>query len=216
MKFFPVLLACCLLVAPGPSGVALAEDEASSAHADRAMEVLRRTKTFEGTYSLYIWNRITLPNKEPVEEWSAEFHLGHLHRVETPRDRLVADCRARTGIALSLMTGEFVEGPEVAAAACGINTNFDFAGIRWLGRIETVLGTGERIRVMDRDNVRQYDVSDVGVLLATTYAENLSGQHVLLMATGFKLSADVPNVAMFDRNSLRASFVAEEYRTGPK
>lgn len=214
MKFFASFLAFAVLIIPGLS--LTTSPQGASDGADRALEVLHRTKTFEGTYSLYIWNRITLAGKEPVEEWSAEFHSGNLHRVETPRDRWIADCRAGTGIAFTIASGVVFEGPEVAAAACGINTNFKFIDMNWLGRVQTELGPAERIRVIDRNDIRQYDVSDDGVLLAATYAENRPGERVLITAKGFKRSSGLPNVDMFDRDSLNVSFVSEEYRTLPK
>ena len=55
-----------------------------------AAEVIDLTRTTSTTYSVYTWNRLTLPGAAPFEEWAAEFHDGHFHRVETPRDRIVA------------------------------------------------------------------------------------------------------------------------------
>jgi len=55
------------------------------------------TRNTTATYSVFAWNIITRSNKPTEQEWSAEFHQGALHRVETPRDRIIADCAAMTG-----------------------------------------------------------------------------------------------------------------------
>jgi hypothetical protein len=186
-------------------------DQSQGASA-RALDVLERTRKVDGTYALYIWNRITPRDKEPTEEWSAEFHSGDLHRVETPRDRLIANCRAGTGVALSLVTGEVVEGPQVAGAACGINRNRPMISAEWLGRVSTPMGEADRVRVVDRDNVRQYDVSREGVLLGATYAENRPGRYLVLTAEAMKLDSALPHADMFDRKSLQESFVPHQFR----
>lgn len=177
-----------------------------------AIQVLEKTKTVKATYSLYVWNRITLAGSEPVEEWGAEFHSGNLHRVETPRDRVVADCSAHTGAALSLLTGKLVEGPQVASAACGINTNASIVAVDFLGPIQSAFGEAQRVRVIDRQHVREYDVSDNGVLLRTTYSENRPGGNLLLTAEAVALEASLPDKNMFDQSSLEKSFVPEKYQ----
>ncbi|HEX4097491.1 MAG TPA: hypothetical protein VHX64_12230, partial [Caulobacteraceae bacterium] len=108
--------------------------------------VVDRTKSTRATYAIYTWIRISRPGQPPHEEWSAEFNSGALHRVETPRDRVVANCEARTGSALSLVTGKVRTGPEVAEAACGIDTNFQVDAADWLGRQPSPLGPLDAIR----------------------------------------------------------------------
>ena len=88
-------------------------------------EIIARSKLTREMYAVYFWNRIERPGQQPEEEWSAEFNSGDLHRVETPRDRIVADCAASTGTYLSLSTGKVITGPQVAGVACGIRAAFD-------------------------------------------------------------------------------------------
>jgi hypothetical protein len=64
-------------------------------NAAAALKVLEKTKSTRATYSVFFWNRVDPGNRPAFEEWSAEFHMGALHRVETPRDRLIADCSNR-------------------------------------------------------------------------------------------------------------------------
>ena len=56
--------------------------------------IIARSKLTRATYAVYAWNKMQHPEQPAVEEWSAEFNSGSLHRVETPRDRVIADCAA--------------------------------------------------------------------------------------------------------------------------
>ncbi len=203
----------CLMVAALSSSVAMAAESVDNSQ--EALAVLEKTKSTSVTYSAYYWNRITLPSKQPVEEWAAEFHSGSKHRVETPRDRVVADCRAKTGTAINIASGEVIEGPRVAAAACGINTNFAITQIERLGTFRSAFGNIQRVRVADSQNIRLYDVSDDGVLIATTYSENRPDGHILLSARAVNLETKLPAADMFDRSSLQRSFVPEDYKRAP-
>mgnify|MGYP001024584072 CR=1 FL=1 len=203
----------CLMLATLPFSMAIAAE--SLGRSQEASAVLEKTKSTSSTYSAYYWNRITLPNKEPVEEWSAEFHSGNMHRVETPKDRVIADCRAKTGTVLNIVSGEVMEGPQVANAACGINTNFAITQIESLGTVRSAFGKLQRVRVADSQNIRQYDVSGDGVLLAATYSENRTDGHTLLSMKAVKLERELPARDMFDRSSLQRSFVSEDYKRAP-
>ena len=187
--------------------VAAAPDDA-----EQAAAVVARTKTTQVTYAAYFWNRVTLPDAEPVEEWSAEFHHGDLHRVETPRDRVVADCRNGTGWAMSLLTGDLDHGPQVAAAACGINTNASLATLTLTGPVATPFGPAEQVRVTDDQHIREYDVSPEGILLATTYVQNAAGGQPLISTRAFRIDRTLPQGDMFNVLSLSRSFVSEDMR----
>lgn len=208
-------IASILALSMALAGCAAAATDAPGESSAKAMEVLERTRTTDATYALYVWNRIAIPGQEPVEEWSAEFHSGDLHRVETPRDRVVADCGAGTGTALSLATGEVTEGPQIAGAACGINANAAITGAQWVGPVQTPLGSAERVRILDREHVRDYDVAANGALLRTAYSENRPGGRLLLTATAVGLEPALPEAAMFDRKSLERSFVPDRYKAPP-
>lgn len=201
-----------LLAVQVASGSAAQEPESRPA---KATEVLERTRQVSGTYALYMWNRITLPDSPAVEEWSAEFHSGHMHRVETPRDRVVADCKAGTGTALSLVTGTIVEGAQVALGACGIDRSSPIMSAEITASIDTPWGPAERLRIVDARYIRDYDVSAQGILLAGRYAENKAGEPVILTNRAVALDTALPEAGMFDRKSLDRSFVPERYRGPP-
>jgi hypothetical protein len=204
-----------MAIAAATAATAAAAADPAQDSAAQAMEVLERTKEVDADYALYLWNRVTPPDRDPVENWSAEFHSGDLHRVETPETRAVANCRTRAGAVFSVETGEVREGPDVADAACGINTNVAIVSAEWLGPVETALGPAERVRIVDEAHVRQYDVSREGVLLRTTYSENGAAGDLLLTAEAVRLETALPASDMFDRGSLERSFVPDRYKAPP-
>lgn len=176
--------------------------------------VVDRSKTTRTTYAMYSWNEATLKG-QPVQEWGAEFHSGDKHRVETPRDRVIADCRAQTGVALSLATGKTVEGPFVAKAACGVNTNKAFTAIEWQGLVQTPFGAADRIRLSDKDDIRTYDISPTGVILRSTYVQNSPEQPLGLSSEAVAVLSELPAPDMFDKASLARSYVPERFKTAP-
>lgn len=182
---------------------------------EQAREIVRRTKTVDATYSSYVWNIITAPDGSVVEEWAAEFHDGALHRVETPHDRVIANCRDMTGVARSLVTGETRRGPSVARLACGINTNVAFRSLRALGSVAGPGGTVDRIEVIDAANTRVYDVTGDGIIVRTTYASSEAPDAVFLEAWTFALERKVPAGDLFSEESLGTSFVADGFRQRP-
>lgn len=180
----------------------------------KVKEVVDRSKMTRTTYAMYSWNELSL-NGQPVQEWGAEFHSGDQHRVETPRDRLIADCKAQTGVALSLTTGKTVEGPFVAKAACGINTNKAFIATEWLGVAQTPFGPADRVRLSDKTDIRTYDISPTGVILRSTYAQNSPEQPLGLSSEAVAVLSELPATDMFDKASLARSYVPDSFKTAP-
>ena len=176
--------------------------------------VVDRTKATRETYAVYNWNEMT-DDGRPVQEWGAEFHSGDKHRVETPRDRVIADCRAQTGIALHLATNEVVEGPVVARGACGISTARPFVAAEGLGSVTTPLGAADRVRLADKNNIRTYDISPAGVILRATYAKNTPDKPLVLSSEAVAVLGQLPAPDIFDRASLYKSFVPDRFKTAP-
>ena len=197
-----------LLVASVPAGAAVPPPDPN--------DIVARTKTTTGPYALYLWNRLTLTGEAPLEEWSAEFRSGDLHRVETPRDRIVANCRTGTGFAYSVETGQTDDGAWIARAACGINTNVPFQAIEWQGRVQTKFGPADRIRIVAGDLIRRYDVSPEGVLLRTVFWENGPGEAQQLVGWAVGVEKALPDDDMFSRASLKRSAVPARYKRAPQ
>jgi hypothetical protein len=178
--------------------------------------IVSRTHTTRATYAVYYWNRITPARGEASEEWSAEFNRGNWHRVETPRDRMIADCQAMKGIDLSLETGQIVSGPAVAKAACGINANRPIRQSEYLGRLQSKLGEFDRVRLTDAGDVRTYDVSSDGVILGVTYANVDKPQDLTLTMASTGLDHALPDADMFSPESLGHSVVPDRFKAAPK
>ena len=186
-----------------------------SAGNDQVDKVIQRTKAARQTYALYVWNRINRPDGSVVEEWAAEFNRGPYHRIETPRDRVIADCDDQSGIWISLLTGERKSGEPVAKTACGINTNKSFGREESLGRVKTAFGDADRIRVTDADLIRTYDIADDGVILRTIFQKKGAGEPTVLTAETAGLTRDLPAEDMFTEQSLGRSYVSDRFRLPP-
>lgn len=177
--------------------------------------VVARTKAVRTTYSLYTWIRIARAGLPAAEEWNSEFNSGALHRVETPRDRVIADCEANTGSALSLATGKITTGPQIAATACGIDTNFPVVSAEWLAQQRSSFGAADVIRITGGPFIRTYVVNADGVIIRSTYQYDAPGHPLVLQTLSTALSPSLPDKAMFTQDSLSRSFVPEAYKAGP-
>jgi hypothetical protein len=177
--------------------------------------VVERTKANRATYSLYNWYRISRAGEPAVEEWAAEFNSGRFHRVETPRDRVIADCEAMTGSALSLSTGQIVTGPQVAAAACGINTNFTVTSAEWLGQDTPSFGGADIVKLSGGPFIRTYEVDSKGIVVRSTFRYDAPGAPLALQTVSTDLSFTLLADDMFTNDSLSRSYVPATYRSGP-
>lgn len=176
-------------------------------------DVVARTKTTQATYALYNWYRLT-KGSEVSEEWAAEFNFGDMHRVETPRDRIVANCKFGIGTWYSLVTGETVTSTDIAKTACGISTRAAFTSTAWKGAFSSPFGKVDRIQVTDAQVVRNYDVTLDGVIVVTKF-QNLDGTPAL-DTLGATIIHELPAGRMFEPSSLQQSFVPERYKIAPK
>lgn len=203
------LVAVGLTVAAAGGATACASDVTIDAP---EAELIARTRDTRATYSLILWNRIQRPGERPVEEWSAEFHAGTHHRVETPRDRVVADCAAMTGTHLEVATGKRIDGPQVARAACGIQANTAIVSARIVGKRTTRFGLAARLVVTDAGHVRTYDVAHDGALLAATISDHDGNRLLTNWATSHtrQVSGDI-----FSQESLTRSVVPDDYKKAP-
>jgi hypothetical protein len=200
-----------LLLSASIAVAACASDPADekTAAATKLIALTRETRT---TYSMVVWNRIQRPGAAIVEEWSAEFHDGIRHRVETPRDRMVADCVAMTGTYVEIPTGKIITGARVARAAWGINANMPILAARIGGKHQNRFGGVVRVAVVDSDNVRTYDVAENGALLAATISDRKGNR--LLTNWAVSYSPDVP-ADIFSEASLARSVVPDELKRAP-
>jgi hypothetical protein len=181
----------------------------------KVSEVIERTKTARGDYAIYNWFRMHPQGRAASESWTAEFNAGRLHRVETAASRLIADCDAKTGQLLDLATGKITSGPEIAAQACGIDTNIKIDAAEWLGRQFTVLGAVDEIRLTGTPYIRTFAISDGGVIFASAYQYAGPGKASAFKTLSTFFSTAAPDPAMFTPASLSRSFVPDAMKAGP-
>lgn len=205
------LSAALVLSVPALAAPAPAPDDTA-----RAKAVITRTKTARATYAIYTWTVIRLKGADPVEEWSAEFNSGKLHRVETPRDRVVADCQRKTGAHRSLADGTTrFDGP-IANTACGIAYDDAIRQVAWLGKHPSPWGEVDRVRLWGAGLIRTYDVTKAGVIVSSTFApEDNPGKAMLEMRT-VALEKRLPGGKIFTRASLARSVVPVKFTLPPQ
>jgi hypothetical protein len=181
----------------------------------RARSVFERTKSTQATYALYSWNWVKGSGFESGPHWSAEFHQGHLHRVETPHVRLVADCAAGTGTLFRVDTGETEKGSSVAKAACGINSNLPIRSLEWLGRKRSRFGRIDMIRILDPADERLYAVDEAGVLVASEIFPRDAAAGYCVQQEPLAVERSLPAGDLFKAESLSESFAAEKMGDPP-
>lgn len=179
----------------------------------RVTAITARTRESRATYALYNWTRITRPGRDPIEEWAAEFNRGAMHRVETPRDRIVADCAAMTATYYNVLTGEESTGSDIAKTACGIDSTLPNVRSTWLGRSETQFGPADRILIERSDGIRTYAVADNGAIIAESIT-NPAGVRILTNAAVAVLPT-LPADDIFSTDSLQSSVVPDEFKAKP-
>jgi hypothetical protein len=210
-----VVTALALLLIYAVAGAPVGEG-ARPAPDPRAKAAFERTKRTRETYALYSWNWVKGSGFETGPHWSAEFHRGNLHRVETPHVRVVADCAAGTGTMFEVASNRTESGAAAAGAACGINSNFPIRDLEWLGRKETRFGPLDMLRLLDPADERIYAVDQAGVLVASEIFPRNKGSGSCLQQEPLAVEKALPAEDMFSEESLRKSFAAARFRSPPE
>ena len=185
--------------------LAQAQDEPS------ATAVVARTKAPTSDYSLFQWT-ISRQENRAYSLWAAEFHLGSLHRVETPLDRIVADCKAMIGHHRSLIAGKTLSGREAAETACGIDM-MGATGLVYEGRLASPHGDLDVVALEKGGLSRRYWVDPVGILIQSEFvADDDRPDEPTLRNWATKVVREAPDAAMFTPESLERSFVPLEHQ----
>jgi len=179
---------------------------------EKAQAAVNRSRNPTADYSVFTWNEANTPDRGRVSEWSAEFHRGQLHRVETPLNRIIADCGKQIGTWLDVTTGKRVAGVRVAKAACGVNANASVSATRFLGEQRGRFGLVDRVELTDADGIRTYDIDDAGAIVAATITGADGTLHLKADATARLPRADED---IFSEGSLERSAVPNQYRLKP-
>ena len=198
--------------------IVLASIVPASASVQQSVEAeatIARSRQTQATYALYGWNWIRDFGGVPMQGWSAEFHRGHLHRVETPDARAIADCRARTGVSIVLSTGETRSGETVANSACGVNANPEATAASLLPRRESRFGAVDMVQLLDPREKRSYAIDDRGVLVAAEIFPRDPAGLYCVQNEAVAVEAELPEEDIFSEKSLERSVVPERYRSAP-
>lgn len=187
-----------------------------AAPVDPALEavgrVIQRTKTTRATYAIYARTYVPLTVNEPVHEWSAEFHQIVSHRVETPRDRVIADCATMTGADFSLVTGQIDRRPGLARTACGISTEGPVTEVESVGRFPSTWGPVDRVVLYNSQLRRTYDVTTDGIIVAETFETPDDSRRLILRMEALAVARRLPRSDIFSEASLVETAVPEQYR----
>jgi hypothetical protein len=182
----------------------------------RAQEVFDRTKAIEATYALYDWNWRRGNDGHVSLHWSAEFHRGSLHRMETPHLRAVADCSARKGTLVEVPSGRTESHAWIANAICGIRSDKIMYSLEYVGRRNSRFGPIDTIRVTELLNERFYGVNQAGIIVAAEYFSTDSALKGCVQTEPLAVEKELPAADMFSVESLARSFVPEKYQKGPE
>jgi len=175
-------------------------------------KVMALTRNTRATFSLFAWNIITPKGGEQYGQWSAEFHSGNLHRVESGDDRIVADCAKMTASYFDPRKGQIIDDNKAARVACGMADLKPIVRGAYLGRAKGRFGAVERIRIEDGDTIRTYSVDRRGAIVAQTILSPTNDHRLTLEAR--EVRGWVPQ-GIFSRESLDHSAVPEKFKSPP-
>lgn len=203
-------LLAAVALAPA-SGCAEAGGQGGS---NQALAVYERTKNMNGVWSSYSWNWMRRDGR-PHQDWAAEFHRDTLHRVETSEWRIIADCAAQTGVMVNVATGERLDGPRIAGAACGIQSNSPILSMELLGNRLGRHGAADVLKIVDPENERFYGVDPNGVLVASEIFARVGDNPFCLQSEAVAVEPGLPEEDIFTEASLARSVVPERFRSSP-
>lgn len=178
----------------------------------RVRKVMALTRNTHATFSLYAWNVVKPEGKPQFGQWSAEFHSGDLHRVESGQHRMVADCKQMTASYFDPETLLIIDDNKAARVACGVADLRPIQRGAYLGRASGRFGWVERIRIEDGETIRTYSIDRRGAIVAQTVA-NSKGQWILRLEAR-EIRSWVPS-AIFTRESLNHSVVPDNMKSPP-
>jgi hypothetical protein len=188
----------------------LSQSQASTPALDpKAQEIILRTRSSNGTYTIY-WRTYGGEDGAKTDfAWGATFRRGPLLRYESRDKRVVADCAARTATRYydSIGRNEYSSGLKIAKSYCGIDSELGILSSQYLGQVESKFGLLDKIRVADREAVHVYSVTSGGEIVGV--ASNYQGSKYTIIAEPMSFDQSVPAGDLFTRKSLTSSKVSK-------
>ena len=144
-----------------------------------------------------------------IYEFAAEFNRGDLHRVETPRDRIVTNCRTGWNAHLNVATGTITHDDATSAMACGVYTGDGVVDAEITGTKNSQFGLFQELKIRTIAGLtRIYGIAPNGAIVSEQILDP-AGKPRLLM-TAMTLSDRLPSTEIFSEASLAKSAVPDE------
>jgi len=173
-----------------------------------AQQLIDWTKNNRARYTVVSRNEIPRDDAT-IYEFSAEFNEGDLHRVETPRDRVVTNCRTGWIAHLNVATGEITHDAPLSGVACGIYTGDKMVSAEISSAKSSKFGPIKQLHLKTASGLtRIYGVASNGAIVAEQIIDP-AGKTLIVM-TALSLSDRLPSVDLFTEASLSKSAISDE------
>lgn len=178
------------------------------AEAALVQQLIERTQTTQEPYALVSSNEIRRDDTT-LHEFAAEFNQGDLHRVETPRDRIVTNCRTGWNAHLNVATGAITHDDSVSGMACGVYTGDGVVNAEITGTTRSQFGLLQQLKIKTISGLtRIYGIAANGAIVSEEIVDP-AGKPRLVM-TAISLSDHLPTTDIFSEASLAKSVVTDE------
>ena len=180
----------------------------NEAQAALVQQLIERTKTTQASYALVSRNE-TRRDDATIHEFAAEFNQGDLHRVETPRDRIVTNCRTGWNAHLNIATGTVTHDDATAGMACGIYTGDGVVNAEITGTKTSQFGLLQELKIKTVTGLtRIYGIAPNGAIVSEEIVDPAGKPR--LLTTAMSLSHRLPQTDIFSEASLAKSAVPDE------
>lgn len=171
-------------------------------------QLIERTQTTQASYALVSRNEIRRDDAT-VHEFAAEFNNGDLHRVETPRDRIVTNCRTGWNAHLNVATGAITHDDGASGMACGVYTGDGVVSAEITGTISSQFGLLRQLKIKTVGGLtRSYSIAHNGAIVSEEIVDPAGTPR--LLSTAMSLSDRLPPTDIFSEASLAKSVVPDE------
>ena len=176
---------------------------------DLVQRLIERTRTTRAAYALISTNELRRDGRV-VHEFSAEYNQGDFHRVETPRDRIVGNCRTGWTAHLEIASGRISHGDGISASICGVDPNLVLRSAEITGSRQSKFGPVQHLKIETYGPSRTYEIASNGAIVAETITD-LNGVTRLRMKA-ISLSAELPALDLFSEASLATSVIPDDLK----
>lgn len=180
-------------------------------------EVLERSRATTADFAEYEW--MVERDEEGVSQdgWAAEYHRGHMHRIENPWRRVISNCETGETYSYEVSSGRVDQWTDKTNAICGIS---DRTGIESLvgfpSLTDAAFGPLDTIRISDARLTRTYQVNPQGALIRVDWFSTDGSRYPCFIQHPVAYSANLPAQDIFSVESLSKIVTPEQYQQVPK